>query len=60
MILAPKLKPGDKIGFISPSSPAKEYHEKYQAGIRVLEKLGFNLNRIFTPSPMYCRHAQVQ
>lgn len=42
MIKPPKLKPGDKIGIISPSEPVI-YRKKFMRGVETLKKLGFRV-----------------
>ncbi|WP_010096881.1 S66 family peptidase [Ornithinibacillus scapharcae] len=44
MIKPTKLQKGDKIGIITPSTPAPVlYHERYQRGLKYLKELGYEI-----------------
>ncbi|MBI5298603.1 MAG: hypothetical protein HY869_24270 [Chloroflexi bacterium] len=51
-LLPPRLRPGDTIGIVSPSTPVNvELDGQFRNGVRFLESLGFKCSRwIYNPA----------
>lgn len=54
MTLPPTLQPGDCIGIFSPSGPIRD-QEKVEAGIRILQELGFQV-KLFSCPAVECNY----